>query len=41
MVDPFINHGLDEIFREWGIDVDDRLVIEPPDNNALIVKGTT
>ena len=41
MVDPFINHGLDEIFREWGIDVDDRLVIEPPDNNALTVKGTT
>ena len=41
LVDPFVNHGLDEIFREWGIEVDDRLVIEPPDNSALSIKGTT
>lgn len=41
MLDPYVNHGLEDLFREWGISVMDKLVIEPSDTGSISDKGTT
>ncbi len=36
MLDPNINPGLDSLFKEWGVLVDDRLAIDDPENGRLV-----
>ena len=41
LLDPYVKHGLDDIFREWGINVEDKLVVEPAETKSISERGTT
>ena len=41
MLDPYVNHGLEDLFREWGISVMDKLVMVPSETDSISEKGST
>ena len=38
-LDPYVKHGLDELLWDWGIDVQDKLVIEPDSFSSIVQNG--
>ncbi len=38
-LDPYVKHGLGELFWDWGIDVQDKLVIEPESLSPIAQNG--
>lgn len=41
LLDPYIKHGLEELFYGWGIDVQDKLVVEPSSGSPISQNGAT
>ncbi len=40
-LDPYFKHGLEDLFRDWGIDVQDKLVMEPSADRQAAQSGAT
>ena len=39
LLDPYIKHGLENLFWDWGIDVQDKLVVEPASSSPITQNG--
>lgn len=38
-LDPYMKHGLEDLFWDWGIDVQDRLIVEPASLSPIAQNG--